>query len=412
MSNPQISAPDPTGAEAAGTAPAGAASGRLQLRTIAVRVAIGSLIVAALLCAVWVMFGGQNGIITRALLTVALFAAFAGVALFDARAVDRRPQWYSLASMISWVFLLLAGAVKIWMPWHSPVGEQISWQSATDNVGTRVAELIGIAVVVRLALLHTRIFLRAAERYVTTFTRSIAAVTTALVWGLAVMLVLPLLLSHLYFYDFYWRSVVAVTILAALGSALIPLLNAIYAPRTSAQAAPPLAYDPRFAQPYGGAQAPQQQYAPQYGQYSGQQYGQQYGQDPNALGAAGQHAQGLPSASIQPVQPVQPAWPTYVDGLTPLPVLPDGSPDYNAYYTGYPTYPAPTGAPVELAPEQLAALPVPAAQPQAQEAPEVPGEPEAPGVPTAPGAPGAPTAPTAPPAPPAQPQAPPVVPPA
>ncbi|HOA86222.1 MAG: hypothetical protein GX871_02950 [Microbacteriaceae bacterium] len=402
MSNPQFSAPDSaaSGAPAAGGAQAGeVAAGKLQLRTIAIRVAIGSLIVAALLCAVWVMFGGQNGIITRALLTVALFAAFAGVALFDARAVDRRPQWYSLASMISWVFLLLAGAVKIWMPWHSAIGEQISWQSPTDNVATRVAELIGIAVVVRLALLHTRIFLRAAERYVTPFTRSLAAVTTALVWGLAVMLVLPLLLSHLYFYDFYWRSVVAVTILAALGSALIPLLNGIYAPRKRAQAAPPVAYDPRYAPGYGAQQAVQpyaQQYAPQ---------------DPYALTAAGQ------GAPAQPMQPVQPAWPTYVDGMTPLPVLPDGSPDYNAYYTGYPTYPAPTGAPVEPAPVEPAPV-EPAPEPGGVLHPEQPEQaaqpeaPEGPGASVAPGAPPAPVGPPAPPAPPAAPQVPPVVPPA
>ena len=407
MSNPQFSAPDPaaSGAAAAGAAPAGETpTGKLQLRTIAIRVAIGSLIVAALLCAVWVMFGGQNGIITRALLTVALFAAFAGVALFDARAVDRRPQWYSLASMISWVFLLLAGAVKIWMPWYSVLGEQISWQSPTDNVATRVAELIGIAVVVRLALLHTRIFLRAAERYVTPFTRSLAAVTTALVWGLAVMLVLPLLLSHLYFYDFDWRSVVAVTILAALGSALIPLLNGIYAPRKRAQAVAPVAYDPRYA-PAAGAQQSAPQPAPQG-------YGQQYAaHDPYAQNAYGQntYAQGVQGGAIQPAQPVQPAWPTYVDGVTPLPVLPDGSPDYNAYYTGYPTYPAPTGAPVDLAPEQQAELPAPTAH---VEVPEVPETPEVPVAPAAPGAPAAPAAPTSPPAPPTSPQVPPVTPPA
>ena len=304
---------------------------KVQLRTIAIRVAIGSLIAAALLCAAWVLFGGQNGIITRALLTIVLFAAFAGVALFDARAADRRPQWYSLASMISWVVILIAGAIKIWMPWQYDTESYMSW---SDNVGTRIFELLVIAVVVRLALLHTRIFLRAHERYVTTFTRTITIVTSALVWVLAVMLVLPMLLSQTDFGDFYWRAVVAITILAALGSALIPLLNAINAPR----------------KPQPVAMVPQYYAAPQ--QYAGQQYAPQ------------QYAGQVPAVDPQQYAAPQPTWPTYVDGVTPLPVMPDGSPDYNAYYTGYPSYPAPTGAPagapeVQAAPQTPPAPPVP-----------------------------------------------------
>ena len=315
---------------------------KVQLRTIAIRVAIGSLIAAALLCAAWVLFGGQNGIITRALLTIVLFAAFAGVALFDARAADRRPQWYSLASMISWVVILIAGAIKIWMPWQYDTESYMSW---SDNVGTRIFELLVIAVVVRLALLHTRIFLRAHERYVTTFTRTITIVTSALVWVLAVMLVLPMLLSQTDFGDFYWRAVVAITILAALGSALIPLLNAINAPR----------------KPQPVAMVPQYYAAPQ--QYAGQQYApQQY--------PTQQYAAEVPAVDPQQYAAPQPTWPTYVDGVTPLPVMPDGSPDYNAYYTGYPSYPAPTGAPAG-APEVQAAPQAPPAPPAPPMAPPV-----------------------------------------
>lgn len=302
------------------------ATAKVQLRTVAIRVAIGSLIAAALLCAAWVLFGGQNGIITRALLTIVLFAAFAGVALFDARAADRRPQWYSLASMISWVVILIAGAIKIWMPWQYSNDSYMSW---SDNVGTRVFELLVIAVVVRLALLHTRIFLRAHERYVTTFTRTITIVTSAFVWVLAIMLVLPMLLSQTDFGDFYWRAVVAVTILAALGSALIPLLNAINAPRKPQPVAMAPQYYAAAPQQYGG-----QQYAAQ--QYPAQQFPTQ------APYAAPQAPEVAP---VQQYAAPQPTWPTYADGMTPLPVMPDGSPDYNAYYTGFPSYPAPTGAP-------------------------------------------------------------------
>ena len=317
------------------------ASTKVQLRTIAIRVAIGSLIAAALLCAIWVLFGGQNGIITRALLTIVLFAAFAGVALFDARAADRRPQWYALASMISWVVILIAGAIKIWMPWQYSMDSYMWW---SDNVGTRIFELLVIALVVRLALLHTRIFLRAHERYVTTFTRTLTIVTSALVWVLALMLVLPMLLSQVDFGDFYWRAVVAITILAALGSALIPLLNAINAPRKQQPVAPQ--YYATAPQQYGGQQYPVQQYAAPQVAYAEQ--GQQYAAP-------------------------QPTWPTYVDGVTPLPVMPDGSPDYNAYYTGYPTYPAPTGAPTGVPTDAPTGAPEVPAQYQAPyQAPPVP----------------------------------------
>lgn len=379
MSSPQPSEPGAT-----------PASIKMPLRTIAIRVAIGSLIAAAILCAVWVMFGGQDGIITRALLTIALFAAFAGVALFDARAIDARPQWYSLASMVSWVFLLLAGAVKIWMPWQV----DLTWYSAwNDSASTRFAELLGIAIVVRLALLHTRIFLRAHERYVTTFTTAIAATTTGIVWVLAAMLVLPMLLTQIDFGDFYWRSVVALTILGALGSALIPLLNAINVPRKR---------QPVDAQPYYGQQYPAQQYPPQ--PYGGQPYPQQPypGQ---------QYAPGSPEgAQVPQFSAPQPTWPTYVDGVTPLPVMPDGSPDYNAYYTGYPTYPAPTAAPVALEHQPAPVAPAvaePIAPLTSYPAPESSPAPVAPEAPAASPADPADPAQPAPPAPPVPPVAPP-----
>ena len=81
---------------------------------------------------------------------------------------------------------------------------------------------------------------------------------------------------------------VAITILAAVGTALIPLVNALFAPKK-----------PR----------------PAY-------------------------------LNAPPVAPVPQPWPTYADGVTPLPVMPDGSPDWNAYYTGYPSNVSQAIAPV------------------------------------------------------------------
>jgi MFS family permease len=237
----------------------------------AIWVAIGALIAAAIVCVIWVLVGTQNGIIGRAFLTILLLAAFAGVAIIDAQLAPRRPSWFALASMVTWVVTLLIGAVMIWMP------ERYSWSGFT-----RFVQFLLIVLILQLALLHIRLYTKAFFRHVTTFTQIVTIVTICLVIGLAVMLVLPLMLGEwVDFADLYWRFVVAITILAAVGTALVPLINALFAPKK-----------PRPA--------------------------------------ARQSAQPIPGAALPP-------WPTYADGVTPLPMMPDGSPDWNAYYTGYPS---------------------------------------------------------------------------
>lgn len=252
----------------------------------AIWVAIGALIAAAIVCVVWVLIGTQNGIVGRAFLTILLLAAFAGVAIIDAHLAARRPAWFALASMITWVVTLLIGAFMIWMP------ERYSWGGFN-----RFVQFLLIVLILQLALLHIRLYTKAFQRHVTAFSQTVTIITIALVVGLAVMLVLPLMFSEwLDFPDLYWRFVVAITILAAVGTALIPLMNALFAPKK-----------PR----------------PAY-------------------------------LTAPPAVPALAPWPTYADGLTPLPVMPDGSPDWNAYYTGYPTQSAQAFAPVasEIAPPQ------------------------------------------------------------
>ncbi|MET0828904.1 MAG: hypothetical protein ABWY26_05235 [Microbacterium sp.] len=235
----------------------------------AIWVAIGALIAAAIVCVVWVLVGTQNGIIGRAFLTILLLAAFAGVAIIDAHLASRRPAWFALASMVTWVVTLLIGAVMIWLP------ERYVWGGFN-----RFVQFLLIVLILQLALLHIRLYTKAFRRHVTGFTQTVTIITIALVVGLAVMLVLPLMIGEwAEFPDLYWRFVVAVTILAAVGTALIPLINALFAPKKPR---------PAYLTP-------------------------------------------------PPVAPVLQPWPTYADGVTPLPVMPDGSPDWNAYYTGYPT---------------------------------------------------------------------------
>jgi len=243
----------------------------------AIWVAIGALIAAAIVCVVWVLVGDSNGIVGKAFLTILLLAGFAGIAILEANLAPNRAAWFALASMITWVVILLIGAFLIWMP---------ESQGYFGSGFERFMKFVLIALILQGALLHIRLFSKAHERYQTTFTSIVTYVTIGLVVILAVMLVVPLMIEeYVDFAQIYWRVVVAIAILAAVGTALVPLVNALFAPRKPRPVAPAAA--PAY---YSPAPAAQQ-------------------------------------------------WPTYADGVTPLPVLPDGSPDWNAYYTGYPTYP-------------------------------------------------------------------------
>lgn len=285
----------------AAPAPLATAEGPSSLIRAAIWVAIGALIAAAIVCVVWVLIGEQNGIVGRAFLTILLLVAFAGVTILDAHLAPRRPAWFALASMGTWVAALLFGAVLIWMP------ERYMWGGFS-----RFIQFLFVVLILQLALLHVRLYLKAHERYVTPFTRTVAIITIVLVVALAALLIIPLVFGeYLSFPDIYWRVVVAVAILAAVGTALLPLVNVLFAPKR-----------PRAAAPYGYAPAPAQ--AP--------------------------HSAALPAA-VEPAHQELLPWPTYVDGVTPLPMLPDGSPDWNAYYTGYPT----PGAHVFQAPHHPAA---------------------------------------------------------
>lgn len=234
-------------------------------------IAVIALIAAALVCVVWVLIGDQDGLIGRAFLTIFLLAAFAGIAIAEAGLAPNRPDWLQLASMVSWIVALLVGAVKIWLP-----------QDDLYFAAGRFFQLLLVIGILQLALVHVRLFTPAAQRHVTTFTRVIYVATIAFLVGLVGMLVFFLAFPNTFEYgELYWRIVVALTIFVAVGTMLIPLLNALFAPKKK--------------------------------------------RAPREIAAA-------------------PAWPTYADGVTPLPVLPDSSPDWNAYYTGYPT----------LTPQQMA----------------------------------------------------------
>ncbi|GAA1733106.1 hypothetical protein [Microbacterium paludicola] len=334
---PQQQAPHQ--APAQGTAPA-AVPGRPQAPGMpkvlrgAIWIAIGALIAAAIVCVVWVLIGPQsNELVGRAFLTIVLLAGFSACVLLEASLAERRPPWLVLASMVGWVLVLLVGAVKIWAPFEV-VDDGYGGTYTDENVAERIWHLLLAIGLVQLAVWTQHFLWKAHQRHVTTFTRAITIATTALTGALVLMLLFFLAFADTFdFHEFYWRLVVALAILAVVGTLMIPLLNALFAPKK-----------PRPA-PYAAA--------PGYG---------------------------APQAAPQLQQ-----WPTYADGRTPLPVMPDGSPDWNAYYTGVPTaFQAPAPAPQAPMQQQPPAQQPPMPQ---QPVPPVPPAPQPP-VPPVPPYPG------------------------
>lgn len=278
---------------------------------VAIWIAIGALIAAALVCVVWVLIGEGSGVVGRAFLTILLLVGFAGIALLESSLAPKRPTWLTITSMVTWVVALLIGALLIWLPYGQ--------HGSGYGVG-RFFSFLVIVLVLQGALLHVVLYSKAYARYQTTFTSVVAYVTIGLLGILAVMLIIPLVTAE--FWDFlpiYWRIVTALAILVAVGTILLPLVNALFAPKKPRpQPAPygPAGANPAYTQPIDPHTHAQQGYA---------QYPQGYGSPQYA--------------------PQQQAWPTYADGRTPLPVMPDGTPDWNAYYTGWPSQPGYSGAP-------------------------------------------------------------------
>ncbi|WP_105566246.1 hypothetical protein [Microbacterium halophytorum] len=311
----------------------------------AIYIAIGALVLAALVCVAWVFVPDQGDLIGRAFLTVLLLSGFSGAVLLDANLASRRPDWLALASTVSWIVALIVGAFKIWVPRGADEG--FAWEAI------RVWELILVVGLLQLALLHQRLYWKAHARYVTGMTRAVAIVTTALLVALVGMLSFYLAVPHLFDYDdWYWRVVVSVAILASVGTLILPLINALFAPRPPRPQPAPYPAQGGYPQPYP------QQYAQGGAPYGAQPYGyptQPPAQPvpPQAAAHPAQQSAPVPPAAAQPAPPAaaaqpapavpQPAqdgrqpWPMFPDGHTPLPYLPNGEPDFAAAQTGVPS---------------------------------------------------------------------------
>lgn len=262
-------------------------------------VAICALIAAAVLCVIWVLLSPEGDVIPKAFLTILLLAGFAGVALLDAHLASGRAGWVIQASMAAWVVALLCGLTLVWLPNENYFAPFKVWN------------FILIVGFLQLVVLHQRLFWRAHKRYVRGFTRTLVIATTVCVLALLGMALVPLTAMDLIdFPDLYGRIMVALAILSAVGTALIPLITAMFGPKKQRPA------------------------------------------------------------------PGQLPWPTYADGRTPLPMLPNGQPDFAAQQTGVPSPGSQSfGPPPQLAPNPAAAYPNAApAQPNAPTPQPFPGQ--------------------------------------
>lgn len=313
--------------------PAEAAPGVSSGRRALLYIIVVGLAAAALVSAGFVVFGDQSAIVARALWTVLILMAFALIVLAETRS---RPaeSWIVPLRVGGWV---LSAFVAMFNTWDYRT-------ELSDTVFLLPVTIVSI-IVIQLAVLFIQLHGRAFWKDPSPIVRISSLVATGGAAVLAIMIVLPLTLRpDDLFGETYWRIVAALAIIGAVAGIISPLVRAITRPREARPASvPQQGYDvpavpvaPAYpgsaapaAQPYGGPATPPA--TPGYPQSTAPEF--------TAPGApvapsapAAPHAPAYPQASA-PLPP----WPTYYGTNVPLPVMPDGQPDFEAYRTGRPS---------------------------------------------------------------------------
>ncbi len=272
---------------------------------------VGGLAAAALVSAGFVVFGEQGDIVARALWTVLILTAFALIVLAETR-VQYRESWVLPLRVGGWVASAFIALFNSW-DYRTDIGDTIFLVPLT---------IVSI-VVIQLAVLHITLMGRAFWRDPSPAIAMSAVVATVCAAAVAVMIVIPLLVRpDDLFGDTYWRIVVALAIIGTVATVISPLVRAIVRPRRPAapatghagESTAPAAY-PGQGTPYTAQQMPPSQ--------------------PPAQASASYPPQ--PGYAPAGYAPQAPAWPTYYGTPVPLPILPDGTPDWQAYHTGQPT---------------------------------------------------------------------------
>ena len=307
-----------------------------RVRPLVFRTIIGAVVAAGLVGVAAVLLGDFGMVAVQLLLTIVVVVVFALLSWYDADVSSRRSGIFAFASIATSMYLLVAGLYKVWIVPTGISGDGIWF------VLEHFWHWIWLVGVARVALLHVHLLLVIHRRYPTPVLQVVAKATVGVIALLALLLSIPLLAPDVDYARGYWRLVWVVVILDLLGTVVVPLSNALFRPRatlpsatwsvpepppawsaTPTPAAPAPAPAPEVPLPSAPAPAPAPEVplpsapapAPAPASASDPAPG-------TVVAADGRRYASRPSASRAL------AWPRYVDG-TPLPALPDGTPDFS-----------------------------------------------------------------------------------
>ena len=296
-----------------GTEPSTQAPAKSRKLPVFLKTSIVLLIGLTLLAIVMLFIDDIDGKFERVLSTVVLFVVFVILTGIDT-VREKTSEWYAPVALIANAYILALLLAVIWgTPYDSftLIGE-IFWKS------------IVVILTVRVVMICCEVLIRSGERSRESVAR-FAFVTSVLAVLTGIMFTAPVGIDAfgLHIPDLYWRIAVAVLILTALGLSITLLLRWAYgseeraARRAAAQAQyavqqPYYAVQPPYvAQPHVVAQPP---YVAQE-QVAGQE-------SASALVPPASEPSPVETEGLLP-------WPRYEDG-SPLPVGPDGQPDFSA----------------------------------------------------------------------------------
>lgn len=277
------------------------------------------LLAALSIAAIALLFiGNFEGNFVRIFSTFVIFAVFVLLTALDTR-LDQPGNWYAPVALLANSYILAVVLIVTWVGEYRPftLGWAIFWKG------------LAVIFVARLVLLCCQLLLNISggrHRVLVSF----AFITSMLAVIAGIMFTAPMAIEvfEVRIPEMYWRIAVAALLLTALGLSITLLLRWFYgAPEREA-----------LRQHREAARLAQAQY---YAHYP-QQAGYQYQQVAPAYGAAQPQTQLQPQAQLQPQTQVAPplvapqaqatgvqAWPTFADG-SPLPIGPDGQPDFRA----------------------------------------------------------------------------------
>jgi hypothetical protein len=304
-----------------------------RVRPLVFRTIIGAVVAAGLVGIIAVLIGDFGLVAVQLLLTIVVVVVFALLSWYDADVSSRRSGAFALASIITSMYLLVAGLAKTWLL------RPDSWEyDDGSTLGRQFSEWIGLVAIARFALLHVHLLLVIHRRRRTALLRVVARATVGVIALLAALLSFPILVSDLDQPEALWRTIWVVVILDLLGTVVIPLSNALFSPRSEPSLDSLSATWPAPASSWDDAPAP----VPVVAVTAPPQDAPVDLVQPPAPVAVGHPAAHqidrlptlLPVAAADLVYEPRPgasrvlAWPRYVDG-TPLPAQADGSPDFS-----------------------------------------------------------------------------------